>query len=58
MRRDAAGLDRDGAIDNQIVAHEWGHYLSNRLIGNGNGLDEQPVAAAWARAGATSTPCC
>lgn len=30
--------DRDGTIDNQIVAHEWGHYLSNRLIGNASGL--------------------
>jgi len=29
---------RDAAIDNQIVAHEWGHYLSNRLIGNAGGL--------------------
>jgi len=31
-------LDRDGTIDNQIVAHEWGHYISNRLISNANGL--------------------
>ncbi|WNG15656.1 myxosortase-dependent M36 family metallopeptidase [Cystobacter fuscus] len=31
-------LDLDGTIDNGIVAHEWGHYISNRLIGNGNGL--------------------
>ena len=30
---------RDGAIDNAIVAHEWGHYLSNRLVGNANGLN-------------------
>jgi MYXO-CTERM domain-containing protein len=28
----------DGTIDNQIVAHEWGHYISNRLIGDANGL--------------------
>lgn len=28
----------DGAIDGQVVTHEWGHYLSNRLIGNGSGL--------------------
>src|SRR5262249_10587320 len=33
-----AQLDRDGAIDNQVIAHEWGHYISNRLIGNANGL--------------------
>lgn len=31
--------ERDGTVDNDIVAHEWGHYLSNRLIGDGNGLD-------------------
>lgn len=37
MRR-TPDLDRDGTVDNAIVAHEWGHYLSNRLIGNGNGL--------------------
>lgn len=30
--------DLDGTLDNQIVAHEWGHYISNRLIGNANGL--------------------
>jgi len=32
-------IDRDGTIDNQIVAHEWGHFISNRLIGNANGLN-------------------
>ena len=37
MRRDA-GLDRDGGIDNSIVAHEWAHYLTNRLISNSAGL--------------------
>ena len=24
-------LDRDGTVDNAIVAHEWGHYLHHRL---------------------------
>jgi len=33
-----ATVDRDGALDNTLVAHEWAHYMSNRLIGNGNGL--------------------
>ncbi|ATB47884.1 peptidase M36 [Corallococcus macrosporus DSM 14697] len=28
----------DGTIDNAIVAHEWGHYISNRLIANSSGL--------------------
>jgi Fungalysin metallopeptidase (M36)/PA domain/Fungalysin/Thermolysin Propeptide Motif len=25
------GTERDGALDNTIVAHEWGHYLHHRL---------------------------
>jgi hypothetical protein len=33
-----ASLRRDGTIDNQIVAHEWGHFISDRLVGNGAGL--------------------
>ncbi|MCP3161426.1 myxosortase-dependent M36 family metallopeptidase [Myxococcus sp. QH3KD-4-1] len=37
MRRNS-DLDRDGTLDNEIVAHEWGHYISNRLVGNGSGL--------------------
>lgn len=31
-------LDRDGALDATIASHEWGHVLSGRLVGNGNGL--------------------
>ncbi|MGE6759589.1 myxosortase-dependent M36 family metallopeptidase [Corallococcus interemptor] len=30
--------DRDGTLDNGIIAHEWGHYISNRLVGNAAGL--------------------
>jgi MYXO-CTERM domain-containing protein len=30
--------NRDGDLDGGIVAHEWGHYISNRLVGDGNGL--------------------
>jgi hypothetical protein len=30
--------ERDGSLDGTIVSHEWGHILSNRLIGNGSGL--------------------
>jgi large repetitive protein len=30
--------DRDGGLDTGIVSHEWGHVLTNRLVGNGNGL--------------------
>ena len=38
MNREAT-QDLDGAFDNQIVAHEWGHVLSNRLVADGSGLD-------------------
>ena len=31
-------IDRDGTLDNMIIAHEWGHYISNRLVGNSSGL--------------------
>ncbi|MFZ5438727.1 MAG: myxosortase-dependent M36 family metallopeptidase [Myxococcota bacterium] len=34
----AAAMNRDGTLDNGVVAHEWGHYISNRLIGDGNGI--------------------
>lgn len=37
-------VDRDGSLDNQIVAHEWGHQMSQRLIGNANGLTTQQSA--------------
>ena len=30
--------NRDGIMDSEIVAHELTHGVSNRLIGNGNGL--------------------
>ncbi len=28
----ASPPNRDGSVDNTVVAHEWGHYLSNRLV--------------------------
>ncbi|MBF0272030.1 MAG: M36 family metallopeptidase [Magnetococcales bacterium] len=34
----AQNKDRNGAMDNLVVAHEWGHYLVERLIGDGSGL--------------------
>jgi len=34
----AASIDRDGTLDTQIMAHEWGHYISNRLVANSSGL--------------------
>jgi large repetitive protein len=37
--------DRDGTLDNQIMFHEWGHFISNRLIGNAAGLNNQQGGA-------------
>ncbi|PCK29859.1 rhombosortase-dependent M36 family metallopeptidase [Pseudoalteromonas piscicida] len=33
-----AYLLKDSTFDNGIIAHEWGHYISNRLVGNSSGL--------------------
>ena len=30
--------DLDGGLDSTIVAHEWGHVISGRLVGDGSGL--------------------
>ncbi len=32
------GALKDSTFDNGIIAHEWGHYIQNRLVGNANGL--------------------
>jgi large repetitive protein len=37
LRHDA-GIDRDTTDDYSAVAHEWGHYLSHRLIADSAGL--------------------
>ncbi len=34
----APNPDRDGDLDGDVVLHEYGHGVSNRLIGNGSGL--------------------
>lgn len=31
-------VNNDSSLDGMIVSHEWGHVMSNRLIGNGSGL--------------------
>ncbi len=33
-----SGVRLEGSLDNALIAHEWGHYISNRLIANANGL--------------------
>jgi hypothetical protein len=30
-------IERDGALDNTVVGHEWGHYLHHRLADCGSG---------------------
>lgn len=32
--------DKDSSLDAVIVSHEWGHYLSNRLVANASGLSQ------------------
>jgi large repetitive protein len=44
VRRDYVA-PRDGTMDNSIIAHEWFHYVSNRLVGDGMGLVNQQGAA-------------
>ena len=36
-------IDRDGGLDAEIVLHELTHGLSNRLVGNGAGLNWDPA---------------
>lgn len=38
FKSDLSRVFKDSSWDNAIVAHEWGHYISNRLVGNGAGL--------------------
>lgn len=30
------GIDRDSSLDNGIIAHEWGHFIHNRLASGSN----------------------
>lgn len=42
---------KGSSFDNGIVAHEWGHYISNRLIGDGAGLNNnqgRSLGEGWA----------
>lgn len=32
MAANPQSINRDGTLDNQIVAHEWGHYIHHRLV--------------------------
>ena len=50
--------DRDSDLDNGVIAHEYGHGISNRLTGGPQTvscLTRQRSSSTWARAGATAT---
>ena len=37
----------DGALDSALVAHEWGHYLTNRLMNIGNASQANGMDEGW-----------
>lgn len=42
--------NRDGALDGDVIAHEYGHGLSNRLVGGGNlgfTLEARSLGEGW-----------
>ncbi|GAA0305585.1 hypothetical protein GCM10009128_26190 [Psychrosphaera haliotis] len=42
---------KDSTFDNAVIAHEFGHYIQNRLIGNGSGLNNfqgRAMGEGWA----------
>lgn len=42
---------KDSTFDNAIIAHEFGHYIQNRLVGNGVGLGNfqgRAMGEGWA----------
>lgn len=41
------GGDVDGSFDLALVAHEWGHYLNNRLISIGNAQQSNGMDEGW-----------
>jgi MYXO-CTERM domain-containing protein len=50
---DIADPDRDGTIDNGVVAHEWGHYLHIRLANCGFSSQCGAMSEGWGDAVAT-----
>lgn len=38
LHMQGSGAERSSALDNTVIAHEWGHFISNRLIGDASGL--------------------
>ena len=48
--------DRDSSVDGDVVFHEYGHGISNRLIGNGSTALAASNQARWVKAGQTTGP--
>ncbi len=44
-------VDKDGDLDNGIIAHEYGHGVSNRLVGGGNNTsclgNQEQMGEGW-----------
>ncbi|MGV3624048.1 MAG: myxosortase-dependent M36 family metallopeptidase [Archangium sp.] len=38
---------RDGSLDSSVVAHEWGHYLSNRLVPGLGTVQARGMGEGW-----------
>jgi fungalysin metallopeptidase (M36)/PA domain-containing protein len=43
----ARGPERDGDLDNTVVAHEWGHYLHHRLAACGASQQCAGMSEGW-----------
>ncbi|MEZ4361579.1 MAG: M36 family metallopeptidase [Kofleriaceae bacterium] len=47
LHRLTSTVERDGDLDNAIVAHEWGHYLHLRLASCSTGLQCFGMSEGW-----------
>ncbi|TIC87553.1 hypothetical protein E8D34_10595 [Nocardioides sp. GY 10113] len=47
LYRTAAGVARDGSVDAQVVAHEWGHYLTHRLVPSLSSVQARSMGEGW-----------
>lgn len=45
FRNDFARILKGSSWDNAVIAHEWGHYISNRLVGNSAGLSSHQAGS-------------